>query len=551
MSNLKKLEGLFLSLSNKIGSEDSPSAEELKVFKVFDRAFDDPEFECEDKLPKQEVWHKSWRPTILRAVVAAAILLAGVAVYFAGTVGIHKQLLNIANAANDRGDLLSLLTSVRNLSSLNRSLDSPLEELAQRLEEEPLNSIASSLLKGDDYAALEAAAVEIASTRKLRETPAKELSRKASETASLLSRFLLRKTDLQYAHKKQRVYSLILIARLFLENPVDTSAELADSQLFRNRLEILIKSLSLQNDRDELLYTISALSCCGTFKSAEVLSDHLTKAEAGTEERRLLLLAIERIHRRSYLCPEIDDLGKGRDWLREIIVKATRDAEATATDKNTLMHLRNWLEFERKFMKGDIAEQIRLSFASSDELNPASLLGAEFSEEEHKAHELTEFKQETPGTQTLAHWDFLNTICTHKGTAEPAKGISLSVFKDIEENTSRIVLNKFGHSRVILPFRITELPELGITIRIKQLSAARNYFAYQGVAQIAVVFDGKPIADNFTVTRHGLHGAGWDSFFIARHYLTRGAHEFEIQLSTESTTTHWLYEVSIEDVEVR
>lgn len=36
----------------------------------------------------------------------------------------------------------------------------------------------------------------------------------------------------------------------------------------------------------------------------------------------------------------------------------------------------------------------------------------------------------------------------------------------------------------------------------------------------------------------------------AEHYLSRGKHECEIQLSRESTTTHWLLEMRVETLEI-
>lgn len=547
MNNLRKLENLFRLASGKVGSEDTPSKEEDLVFHVLDKAFDSEEFKDETAIRLEEGSpRRNLKTVILRSGAVAACAFLVIAVYFGSTAAFHRQMLRIANAANEEGDLLSLLASVRNIASLHLSLTSPLRELVQKLEDQPLNSIGQSLLRGEDYAALEAAAAEIASLRKAEARSSAEMR----ETQALLSRYLIRQTNTRHAHQRQRVYSLILIARLFLENPVDSLPEISDSLIFRTRLESILKNPAVEKSREELLYAISALSCCGTFKSAVLLSERLKASEPDTEERRLLLVALERIHRRSYLCPELDDIGQGRDWLGNILVAASRDERST--DTNTTLLLRGWLEFERRFGNGAIAEEIRRKFASADELNPSSLLTAGSTEQESREQEFTYFSKDTLAKDLLAHWDFSTTEFAHSGSAEPAKGSFITTFKDRESNSGHLLLKAFGRSKVVFPFTLNEIPEVGITLRIKQLAAARNYLAYQGAAQIAVLLDGKAIAENFTITRHGLPGAAaWDSFFIARHYLNRGRHELEIQLSRESTTTHWLYEASVEGVEVR
>ena len=365
MSNLRKIENLFRSASVKVGSDEAFTKEEELVFQVLDRAFESEDFETEDTPEPEELRPpRKFGRALIRLGVVAAVVLLGITVYFVSTTSFRRQILSIAHAANEEGDLHGLLASLRQLSSLHLDLDSPLRDLAQRLDEEPLSTIGQSLLRGENYAALEAAAAQIALLRKAR----KHTSAGASDMESLLSRYLVRQTDVHYAHTKQRVYSLILIARIFLENPVDSALETPDSLLFRKRLESIVKEPQSETQREEILYAISGLSCCGTFRSALCLHQLLGASEVGSEERRLLLLALERIHRRSYLCPELDDLGKGSDWLKGLLIEASRDS--IGTDKNTLKLLRDWLDFQRRFGNGGIYEEIRHGLARVDELHP-------------------------------------------------------------------------------------------------------------------------------------------------------------------------------------
>ena len=556
MERPKKLEKLLRAVAKRIGAQEESFPEEQAVFEVLNEAMTGEEWD--------EPVHL--RPTFLEslrrnsgwvALGAAVVIMIAVLAHLVDRDPIPQELIRVAHASEE-GDLPSLFVSMRRIASLNLALNPQLARVAERLEDpdDPLlRTIEDDLSKRDDYAALVAAADRIAASRRAKEKGRsdREDGREDLEIEALLERYLLRHSYPDRVSKRLYKYAMVLIMRIFLENPVDTPREIADSKRFRDRLEATLSGPSTRSQKPELLYAISALSCCGSFSSAERLVERLQRPEVTGEERRLLLFSLERICRRSYICPEIDDLGAGRDWLREVFQQLIDDPRLPQDD--ALRTLESWLSFEESFVDPTrIKDAMEKRYRDTDGLDLASHLGRTFTPEEldelerRKGDELTEPEADPagvgPGDRVLAAWDFSVGRFTHRGSARRARGILTRAFKEKNPNTGHIRLSTFGRSKLVLPFEIDEIPEEGITLKLRHLAASRNYVAYQGSARFSLRLNGRLLVEKFTVTHHG--SKGWDSFRISKHHLWTGEHEFSISLSPESTTTYWIYEARIE-----
>ena len=89
---------------------------------------------------------------------------------------------------------------------------------------------------------------------------AEQIARNGMADEGLLCQYLLRTTEYTEASAEIRSAALVMIARLFLEDPVDTPEEFEDCKKFRDRLKIMLSENSLtETDR---CYAIAALSCC-------------------------------------------------------------------------------------------------------------------------------------------------------------------------------------------------------------------------------------------------------------------------------------------------
>ena len=95
-----------------------------------------------------------------------------------------------------------------------------------------------------------------------------------------------------------------------------------------------------------------------------------------------------------------------------------------------------------------------------------------------------------------------------------------------------------------MPFTLEEIPEIGITVKLRQLSAARNHVPFVGTALFTLWLNDMPIVRDFRVSLHGKHG--WDSFRISKDHLRPGEYELTIGVSAESTTSYWVYEAVVE-----
>ncbi len=539
MENLKKLEDLLRSAAGKISAEAEASPEEQAVFATLNEALV-PEDADHGEQRRQFFRFLGSRMAWAMMGAAAGALMCMVALPSGKDAS--REVLNAAYAAQERADLSTLFTITRNKLLPKTRFDPFLSVLVARAENpgDPLRTIETHLGRGDDRAALKAAAERLAVMMK--EKGEGRLGEDA-KMEELLRRYLLRHTDEKVVSMDIRGYALILIMRLFLENPADAPQEIADSEEFRERLESMLAECSQTAEQAELLSTISALSCSGTFKSAEKLAGLLEHTSPETEKRRLLLFSLERIYRRSFLCREVDDLGKGRGWLREIFREWVRNNGNN--DKLARDRLKDVLSFEARLNHDEdrIRQEIGGKFQDNDELDPASHFSARFSEQELQEEKLTEKSSSPLGKGLLAAWDFSEARFAHQGSALPARGMLTNCYKEKHLNTGHLRLNVFGESKLILPFQVKEVPERGVQVKLRQLTASRLYFPFQGSALFTVLLDGKALAENVVVTRHS--NDDWDGFWISREYFWQGEHEFTILLSDESTTTYWIYEVQI------
>lgn len=483
-----------------------------------------------------------------RLPLAAAAMLAMLISIIGGfALSYYVRLTDLRDLAKQSavdGDLNGLFRSLKALDGMVFAalfLDHGLRLTANRLRDpdDSLSGIDKRVMRNEHKIALTLAASRMAESR--------EEQGGMTGNESLLYRYVLRNIDPSTVSEELRSYALVLIARLFLENPVDTPEEIEDSKAFRDRLVAILGESTNAVDQHNRLYVLSALGCCGSVKTAQRVMDFLEHTATAHEERRVVFAALERISRRTYLCEELDDLEIGwKDWLNRAV------QNCQAGEERSRLTLQRWLAFahSRKGNTETNRNDVRTHYEDSDEVDAPThlrrykLSPQELQElEEGKGEILTRKAPTNPVANVLAHWDFSEGRFEHRGTARPARGILTDSRKVNDRNEGHLRLNRFGYSELVLPFEIKKLPREGIALQLRHLAASRFFLPYQGTAKISVFFDGWSIAGEDSVTFHG--STEWEPPGVSRDFLSPGKHEFSVRLNLETTTTYWIYEARI------
>src|SRR5262249_28000353 len=134
---------------------------------------------------------------------------------------VEQALVRVAHASG-RGDLQGLFVSLRDLDPKRVELGPPSDEVLARLRDpgdEVFKRLEATLQKRDDRGALEAAARRLAASWKARDGGLAEAAESPAIEA-LLGRYLLFNTDPSKVASDLCSHALVLIVRLFQENPV-------------------------------------------------------------------------------------------------------------------------------------------------------------------------------------------------------------------------------------------------------------------------------------------------------------------------------------------
>jgi serine/threonine-protein kinase len=246
------------------------------------------------------------RPLQLGSVmVAALILLVAVSAPYA----IYSTRAARAKEAFQQSDLQALFAELEGIPSLLRRplLDDELVRVTESFSEQetsPELEIWRFLQSDDVVGALTEAATALRQFR-----PGQ---RKLIE-GFLLSALSRDRSALSEADPQIGLVALQLGARLFYERP-DVSAEDAqESGPFREEFLKLWGEPELS--REENLLLLTALSGCGTAQEVEKILLWTMNQAMGSEERRLGLLCVERILRRSHRCGDLAEIDF--TWIRD------------------------------------------------------------------------------------------------------------------------------------------------------------------------------------------------------------------------------------------
>ena len=207
------------------------------------------------------------------------------------------------------------------------------------------------------------------------------------------------------------------------------------------------------------------------------------------------------------------------------------------TDAQLSCHYRGGVEYFHEAFQGRLE--------AADQLDPASLLKNTFLPAP-PPRRLTIRCEALLPDDVLASWTFSRDpnhradSGLHRGCADGATSYA-STF----EALNHVRLNRFGKSRVTLPFDV-EQSLLGEAVRvdIEHVLAKRVYMPYSGVARVRAELDGHDVGTLAPASQQRHVG----TLFLPATLLATGRHELTLTLTFESSTTYWLYGVHLTNV---